>query len=47
MLVHGVDLSDWPGGFGSAALSEQGVTATVAAFRESLRLLKREGDLGR
>jgi glutamate-1-semialdehyde 2,1-aminomutase len=45
MLVHGVDLNNWPGAFVSAALSEQDVADTIEAFRESLRLLKREGDV--
>ena len=46
MLLHGVDLTSWPGALVSAGLSEADVADTIEAFRESLRLLKREGDLG-
>ena len=47
MLVNGVDLNNWPGAQTSAALGEQDIAATVDAFAEALRLLRREGDLGR
>jgi glutamate-1-semialdehyde 2,1-aminomutase len=43
MLVNGVDLSGWPGGLVSAAHGVAEVEATVAAFRESLAMLKRDG----
>jgi glutamate-1-semialdehyde 2,1-aminomutase len=46
MLVHGVDFNNWPGAIVSAVLSDQDVADTVDAFREALRLLRREGDLG-
>ena len=46
MLVHGVDLNNWPGAIVSAVLSDQDVADTVDAFRDALRLLRREGDLG-
>jgi glutamate-1-semialdehyde 2,1-aminomutase len=46
MLLHGVDLNNWPGGITSAALRPQDVADTVDAFRDALRLLRREGDLG-
>jgi glutamate-1-semialdehyde 2,1-aminomutase len=45
MLVQGVDLNNWPGGQTSAVLSEQDLAATIDAFAEALRLLRREGDL--
>jgi len=41
-LVHGVDLTGWPGMITSAALSEQDVDATLDAFGEALRLVLRE-----
>jgi glutamate-1-semialdehyde 2,1-aminomutase len=46
MLLHGVDFNNWPGGITSAALRPQDVADTVDAFRDTLRLLRREGDLG-
>jgi glutamate-1-semialdehyde 2,1-aminomutase len=46
MLLHGVDFNNWPGAMVSAALSPQDLADTVDAFRETLRLLGREGDLG-
>ena len=46
MLLHGVELTGWPGALVSASHSNADVADTVEAFRESLRLLKREGDLG-
>ena len=45
MLLAGIDFNNWPGGFVSAALSKQDLADTVDAFREALRLLKREGDI--
>jgi glutamate-1-semialdehyde 2,1-aminomutase len=45
MLLHGVDLNNWPGAVVSAVLSDQDVADTVDAFRDALRLLRREGDL--
>jgi glutamate-1-semialdehyde 2,1-aminomutase len=47
MLVQGVDLNNWPGALLSAALSEADLADTADAFREALRMLKREGDLDR
>jgi glutamate-1-semialdehyde 2,1-aminomutase len=47
MLVQGVDFNRWPGAILSAALSAEDLTDTVDAFREALRMLKREGDLDR
>jgi hypothetical protein len=46
MLLHGVDFNNWPGGITSAALRTRDVADTVDAFRDALRLLRREGDLG-
>ena len=45
MLVNGVDITGWPGGLVSAAHDEQDAALTIAAFRESIRMLKREGEL--
>ena len=45
MLVGGVDINGWPGGPVSAAHDEDDMEKTVAAFRDSLVMLKREGDL--
>ncbi|WP_127902950.1 aspartate aminotransferase family protein [Solirhodobacter olei] len=45
MLVNGIDLSGWPGGLLSAAHTPGDVAVTVAAFDESLGMLKREGML--
>jgi glutamate-1-semialdehyde 2,1-aminomutase len=43
--INGVDISGWPGGCVSAAHGPAEVELTADAFRESLRLLKREGEL--
>jgi glutamate-1-semialdehyde 2,1-aminomutase len=45
MLVHGVDLNNWPGAQTSAVVGAQDIADTIDAFAEALRLLKREGDL--
>ena len=45
MLVAGVDITGWPGGLVSAAHDERDAAETVAAFRESIHMLKREGEL--
>jgi glutamate-1-semialdehyde 2,1-aminomutase len=45
MLIQGVDLNNWPGAQTSAALGEHDLAATIDAFAEALRLLRREGDL--
>ncbi|MCY4452348.1 MAG: aminotransferase class III-fold pyridoxal phosphate-dependent enzyme [Immundisolibacterales bacterium] len=42
MLSNGVDVTGWPGGTISAAHGDAELTATVEAFRESLRMLKAE-----
>jgi glutamate-1-semialdehyde 2,1-aminomutase len=43
MLVNGVDLSGWPGGLVSAAHGTSDVDETVAAWAESLEMLKADG----
>jgi glutamate-1-semialdehyde 2,1-aminomutase len=45
MLLHGVDFTNWPGALTSAAHAEMDVADTIEAFAESVRLLKREGDI--
>jgi glutamate-1-semialdehyde 2,1-aminomutase len=47
MLVQGVDFNSWPGAIVSAALGVSDLADTVDAFRDALRMLKREGDLDR
>ena len=45
MLVNGVDTTRWPGGPVSAADDEDDLEKTVAAFRQSLVMLKSEGEV--
>ena len=45
MLVNGVDITGWPGGTVSAAHEAADMEATVAAFRESLAMLRREDEV--
>ena len=45
MMVHGVDLSSHPGGVVSATHGEAELEDTVAAMRNSVRMLKAEGEL--
>lgn len=45
MLINGVDLNGWPGGLTSVMHTEEDVSNTVEAFRETVAMLKREGDL--
>jgi glutamate-1-semialdehyde 2,1-aminomutase len=45
MLVHGVDITGWPGGTITAAHDDDDLTKTVEAFRQALVMLKREGEL--
>jgi glutamate-1-semialdehyde 2,1-aminomutase len=45
MLNHGVDFFGWPGGPTSAVHSDDDLERTVEAFRQTLRLLKDEGDV--
>ena len=45
MMVHGVDFSSHPGGVVSATHGEAELEDTVAAMRNSVRMLKAEGEL--
>ena len=45
MLLGGVDLNPWPGGMTSSVHGPAEVEQTVSAFRQSLRMLKSEGEL--
>jgi len=45
MLINGVEVTGWPGGTISATHGQREMEQTVAAFRESLLMLKREGEL--
>jgi glutamate-1-semialdehyde 2,1-aminomutase len=44
-LLHGVDIAGWPGGFTSAAHTDDDVARTVAAFESTFDLLASEGAL--
>ena len=43
-LLHGVDITGWPGGVVSAAHTEEDVRRTVDAFEATLEMLAAEGD---
>ncbi len=45
MLAHGVDIFAWPGGPTSAIHNTDDMERTVEAFRETLRIMKDEGDV--
>jgi glutamate-1-semialdehyde 2,1-aminomutase len=45
MLINGVDMFAWPGGMSSAANTAADLPVTIDAFRETIRMLKREGEL--
>ncbi len=45
MLLNGVDITGWPGGTVSAAHDEDDLKKTLDAFRDSLVMLKHEGEL--
>jgi len=45
MLVNGVDLNPRLGGFTSVTHQDADTADTVAAFRESIRMLRAEGEL--
>ena len=45
MLVNGVDLGAWPGGLLSATHGEAEIEHTIGAFRESLAMLHKEGEI--
>jgi glutamate-1-semialdehyde 2,1-aminomutase len=44
-LLHGVDVAAWPGGFASAAHTEEDVARTIAAFESTFDTLAAEGAL--
>jgi glutamate-1-semialdehyde 2,1-aminomutase len=44
-LLHGVDVATWPGGFASAAHTDEDVSRTVAAFECTFDMLAAEGAL--
>ncbi len=45
MLIHGVEIFNWPGGPTSAVHSAADLEQTVAAFRGTLRMLKADGEI--
>ena len=45
MMIHGVDLSSHPGGVISATHGEEELEDTVAAMRNTVRMLRAEGEL--
>jgi glutamate-1-semialdehyde 2,1-aminomutase len=45
MMIHGVDLFSWPGGPTSAAHTSDDLEQTVEAFRQTLKMLREEGEL--
>jgi glutamate-1-semialdehyde 2,1-aminomutase len=44
-LLHGVDVASWPGGFASAAHTDDDVARTLAAFESTFDMLAAEGAL--
>jgi glutamate-1-semialdehyde 2,1-aminomutase len=44
MLLHGVEIFSWPGGPTSAVHTSDDLEQTVDAFRQSLRMLRAEGE---
>ena len=44
-LINGVDIHGWPGGMSSAANTADDLPVTVDALRETIRMLRREGEL--
>jgi len=45
MMIHGVDLSSHPGGVISATHGEAELEDTVAALRQTVRMLRQEGEV--
>ena len=45
MMIHGVDLFGWPGGPVSAVHTDADIDRTAEAMRQSIRLLKQEGEI--
>ena len=46
MMAFGVDINGWPGGIVSAAHDDEDRQITVAAFRQTVEMMKDEGVLG-
>jgi glutamate-1-semialdehyde 2,1-aminomutase len=44
-LLHGVDIAAWPGGFTSAAHTDEDAARTIAAFEATFDMLAAEGEL--
>ncbi len=44
-LLHGVDIQGWPGGTVSAVHNDEDLERTVDAFRQTIRLLRSDGDI--
>ena len=45
LLLGGVDICVWPGGWTSAVLAPDDIDKTVSAFEQLLRMLEDEGEL--
>ncbi|BBK44622.1 aspartate aminotransferase family protein [Allostella vacuolata] len=45
MLVNGVDLNGWPGGNISCMHTAEDMDATAEAYRETIRMLRKEGEI--
>jgi glutamate-1-semialdehyde aminotransferase len=45
LLLHGVDVASWPGGFTSSAHTDEDAARTVKAFESTFDLLAAEGAL--
>jgi glutamate-1-semialdehyde 2,1-aminomutase len=45
MMIHGVELFSWPGGPTSAVHTDDDLRQTAEAFRQTLRMLRAEGEL--
>ena len=45
MLIHGVDVSGKPGGLASAVHSSEDIARTAEALRQSIRMLRAEGEV--
>jgi hypothetical protein len=45
MMIHGVELFSWPGGPTSAVHTSDDLEQTVEAFRQTLKMLREEGEL--
>ena len=45
LLLHGVDIQPWPGAPVSAVHGEEEMQRTAEAFRQTIRMLKKEGEI--